>query len=76
MSRLILLVLLLPGMLQAQKKINLTLNGGISNYTGDLQEKKFTLDQANLTLGVGLSYEIAPKFLAQGRISIWKTQRQ
>ncbi len=48
--------------------MNVTLNGGFSNYSGDLQEQRFTLDQSNFTFGAGLSYELFPKFLIRGEM--------
>ena len=49
MKRFILAVLLLPGLAQAQRwHVNVT--GGVSNYTGDLQAKKYTFDQSNFAL--------------------------
>jgi hypothetical protein len=62
------MLLLLPAVSFAQKKLNLTVNGGFSNYSGDLQEKRFTLDQSNFTFGAGLSYELFPKFLIRGEM--------
>lgn len=72
MPRCFLLLLLFPVMCFAQKKLNLTVNGGFSNYSGDLQEKRFTLDQSNFTLGAGLSYELFPKFLIRGELQYGK----
>lgn len=39
---------------------------GESNYSGDLQEKAFTLVQAHPAIGVGLLYEINDKMLIRG----------
>jgi hypothetical protein len=44
--------------LQAQKSLNVDFFLGTSNYSGDLQEKRFTFSQAHLAGGLGLSYEI------------------
>ena len=35
--------------------------GGISTYQGDLQNKRFTLEQSNLAVGLGLSYDLSPR---------------
>ena len=43
--------------LQAQK-LHLTTFAGVSNYQGDLQDKKFTFQQAHLGLGIGAAYEL------------------
>lgn len=70
----ILLLLLLPLSIFSQSKVNLTLMGGAANYTGDLQEKRFTLDQAGMAIGAGLSYELAPKLLLRGQLAYGKIQ--
>lgn len=44
--------------LQAQKSLNVDFFLGTSNYSGDLQEKRFTFSQAHLAGGLGLSYDI------------------
>lgn len=72
MSRIFLLLFLLPLSTIAQQKLNLTFLGGFANYSGDLQEKRFTLDQAGGAFGAGLSYELAPKFLARGQLTFGK----
>lgn len=69
MSRIFLLLILLPLSSVAQKKINLTLFGGFSNYSGDIQEKRFTLDQSKGAFGLGLSYEVMPKLLVRGGLT-------
>lgn len=68
MPRSIFLLLLLPVISFGQKKLNLTANGGFSNYSGDLQQSRFTLNQSKLTFGAGLSYELFPKFLIRGEM--------
>jgi opacity protein-like surface antigen len=55
MKKVLALVLLLPSMLHAQWHANLF--GGISNYSGDLQGKMFTTDQAYGAFGAGLQYD-------------------
>ena len=35
--------------------------GGIATYQGDLQNKRFTLEQSNPGVGLGLSYDLTPK---------------
>lgn len=68
MSRTLLIILLLPLTLTAQRRLNLTVFGGFSNYSGDLQDKRFTLDQAHAGFGAGLSYELAPKWNLHGTL--------
>jgi hypothetical protein len=72
MPRISLLLLLFPFSVVAQKQVNLTLFGGISNYTGDLQEKRFTLDQSHAAFGLGVSYEVIPKWLVRGAFTVGK----
>ncbi len=72
MPRLIFLLLLLPVFAAAQQRLSLTVNGGFSNYSGDLQEKRFALDQANFSFGAGLAYELFPKFLIRGELQYGK----
>jgi hypothetical protein len=48
--------------LNAQKSLNVNFFLGMSNYSGDLQEKRFTFNQAHLAGGLGLSYEITNQF--------------
>lgn len=61
MRKLFLLGLLIPTLSNAQK-LNLELFGGFSNYQGDLQEKRFTTDQAKAAFGVGLRYNLTDHF--------------
>lgn len=68
MIRLLLLLFLLPLSVFSQRQLNLTLSGGFANYVGDLQEKRFTLEQSNAVFGAGLSYELLPKLLVHGTL--------
>lgn len=63
------LLLLIPASLFAQRKLNLTIFGGFSNYSGELQEKRFTLDQAHLSFGAGLLYPLSDKLALHGTLS-------
>ena len=72
MPRILLLTLFFPLTIFAQKQVNLTLFGGFANYSGDLQEKRFTLDQSHAAFGAGLSYEIIPKVLIRGAFTFSK----
>ncbi len=66
MARNVLVLLcLLPLYAVAQKELNLTVFGGMANYSGDIQEKRFTLEQAKGAFGFGLSYEALPKVLVK-----------
>jgi len=72
MPRILLLMVLFPLSAAAQQKLNLTFFGGFSNYSGDLQEKRFTLEQSHPAVGAGLSYEVAPKLLVRGELKYGK----
>ena len=48
--------------LNAQNRLNVDFFLGTSNYSGDLQEKRFTFSQAHLAGGIGLSYEVTNQF--------------
>jgi len=45
---------------------------GASNYSGDLQEKRFTLQQAHPAGGVGLLYELTDKIMIHGEFDFGK----
>ncbi len=60
---------LLMGFSAAQSQnLHLTVFGGISNYQGDLQAKRFTFQQANAAVGVGALYEITDKLYARANV--------
>ncbi len=56
----------------AQNNLNLNLFLGTSNYSGDLQDKQFTFNQAHLAGGIGLSYEITDHFSIRAGFKIGK----
>lgn len=60
MRKLLLLSILCPVVASAQQRIQLTLFGGLSNYSGDLQAKQFTLQQSNFAFGAGIKYDLTP----------------
>jgi hypothetical protein len=72
MPRILFALIILPLASLAQKQVNVTLFGGFSNYSGDLQEKRFTLNQSHAAFGAGLSYEVMPKLLVRGGLTIGK----
>lgn len=63
MARVLLLLLFIPFTSTAQQQVNLHFLGGFSNYSGDIQEGRFTLNQSHVAFGAGLSYEVMPKLL-------------
>ncbi len=69
----VLSLLVLPFNADAQK-FHVNLFAGVSNYQGDLQDKRFTFSQSHFAGGVGLSYDLTDKFsirsgVALGRVS-------
>jgi len=61
MRKLFLLFTLIPAFASAQN-LHLELFGGFSNYQGDLQEKRFTTQQAKGAVGLGLRYDLSNHF--------------
>ncbi|MGN6534087.1 MAG: DUF6089 family protein, partial [Ginsengibacter sp.] len=55
-------LILLNGPVVFAQKLQVDVMGGLANYLGDLQYKKFTFQKAQPALGLGLSYEVLPKF--------------
>ena len=49
-------------LLSFSQNLHVDLFGGIANYQGDLQNKRFTLEQSNPSFGLGLSYDLSSKF--------------
>ncbi|MGC4103671.1 DUF6089 family protein [Ferruginibacter sp.] len=66
------LLLLCAAVSTHAQKVHLTLFGGFSNYQGDLQAKRFTLDQSHPAFGAGLLYEISDRFYARGNVTFGK----
>jgi hypothetical protein len=61
MRKIILLCFAIPSIVHAQK-LHIDLFGGFSNYTGDLQEKRFTTEQAKGAVGIGVRYDLSNHF--------------
>ncbi len=57
---------------QAQKSVDLDFFLGTSNYSGDLQDKRFAFSQAHLAGGLGISYEITNHFSVRAAFKIGK----
>jgi hypothetical protein len=57
--------------MQAQK-LHVTAFGGFSNYQGDLQDKRFTLDQSHPAFGVGILYEITERIYGRANVTFGK----
>ncbi|GAO45652.1 DUF6089 family protein [Flavihumibacter petaseus] len=45
---------------------HITAFGGVSNYQGDMQEKRFTTNQSHGAFGLGLQYDFSSKFSVRG----------
>lgn len=59
-------------MSKAQNNLNLNLFLGTSNYSGDLQDERFTFSQAHLAGGIGLGYELSNHFSIRASFKIGK----
>ena len=57
--------------LQAQD-FHITLFGGFSNYQGDLQDKRFTTNQAQLAYGAGMLYEMTDNLYLRANFTVGK----
>ena len=66
------ILILFFGLLVQAQRIHITAFGGFSNYQGDLQDKRFTLNQSHPAFGAGLSYEITDKFYARANFTYGK----
>ena len=47
---------------------------GISNYQGDLQGKRFTLNQSHPAIGLGVSYDLSTKFVIRTGLTYGKVE--
>ena len=67
----LLLSVLLSGatFLAGAQNLHITAFGGLSNYQGDLQEKRITMTQGHVGFGAGLLYEITNKFSARANLT-------
>ena len=64
---------LLP-LLSFSQNLHLDVFGGIATYQGDLQNKRFTLEQSNPAVGLGLSYDLSPKFSIRSGFTYGKVE--
>jgi hypothetical protein len=49
--------------------LRLHLMGGFANYSGDIQQKRFTLNQANGVVAAGATYNLTPKLALRSEYS-------
>lgn len=54
------------------QKLHLNLFGGLANYQGDLQDKRFTLAQSHLAGGLGFSYDLTQHLALRTGIVVGK----
>ena len=54
------------------QNLHVTLFGGFSNYQGDLQDKRFTLNQAHPAVGLGVLYDITDNLAARANVTFGK----
>lgn len=50
----------------SQNRLHASLFGGLSNYQGDLQYRRFTANQSHPAFGLGLTYDITPNISVKG----------
>jgi opacity protein-like surface antigen len=54
------------------QNFHVNLLAGTSNYTGDIQDKRFTFSQSHFAGGVGISYDLSDKFSVRSGITLGK----
>jgi len=70
MKKLFVLVMILLSFTAVEaQSFHLTVFGGVSNYQGDLQPKRFTFQQANAAFGIGGLYELTEKLYLRGNVT-------
>ena len=60
--------------LSEAQNVHVTLFGGVSNYQGDLQAKRFTFQQAKPAFGAGVLYEFSPKLYGRANVTFGKVE--
>ena len=60
--------------LSEAQKVHVTVFGGVSNYQGDLQAKRFTFQQAKPAFGGGVLYEFSPKLYGRVNVTFGKVE--
>jgi opacity protein-like surface antigen len=69
MKKLIFLFCFSPFLLQAQD-FHLSFRGGLANYQGDLQQKRFTFGQSKFVGSIGARYDLTEHLLARTHFSL------
>ena len=67
-------LLMLSFTLSEAQNVHVTLFGGVSNYQGDLQAKRFTFQQAKAAFGAGVLYEFSPKLYGRANVTFGKVE--
>lgn len=62
MKKLLFVFIGLFPLLSFSQNLHVDLFGGIATYQGDLQNKRFSLEQSKPSVGLGLSYDLSSKF--------------
>lgn len=69
-----LLLLILIPFTGLSQKLHADLFMGLANYQGDLQGKRFTLDQSHPAIGLGVSYDLSTKFIIRTVLTYGKVE--
>lgn len=69
MKNLLSLVIFCIPLLVTAQQFHVSIHGGVSNYQGDLQEKRYSLQQSHIAYGAGVLYEISDKLYARLNIT-------
>ncbi len=64
--------LMLCSVAASSQNLNITAFAGFSNYQGDLQDKRFTLNQSYGAFGAGILYDVTDKFAVRANITFGK----
>src|SRR5580693_7247490 len=54
------------------QNFHVNLMAGASNYTGDLQDKRFTFSQSHFAGGAGVSYDLSDNFSIRSAVTLAK----
>ena len=56
-------IVAIPAVFSIYQKLHVDLHGGVSNYAGDLQRKRFTFSEARPGRRNRISYDLSNKFI-------------
>lgn len=66
------LLIIFCAVLANAQRLHVTAFGGFSNYQGDLQDKRFTLNQSHPAFGLGAAYEVTDKLAVRANFTFGK----